>query len=66
MINYMQDKVDDYCNNKKKEGVEFSLYNVKNMLERESCLWNISAVLYGKWLRENSDFEGVELSEQEW
>ena len=50
MINYMQDKVDDYCNNKKKEGVEFSLYNVKNMLERESCFWNISAVLYGKWL----------------
>ena len=46
MINYMQDKVDDYCNNKKKEGVEFSLYNVKNMLERESCFWNISAVLY--------------------
>ena len=66
MIDYMQDKVNNYCNNKKKECVEFSLYHVKKMLERETCLWNLSAVLYGTWLRETSELETKELSEQEW
>ena len=66
MMDYLQEKVNDYCNKKRKESVEFTLYNVKQMLKREKCFWNLSAVLYGKWLRETSDFEGVELSEQEW
>ncbi len=66
MINYMQEKVNNYCNKKKEEGVEFSLYNVKKMLEKDACFWNLSAVLYGKWLGKTSDFQGVELSEQEW
>ncbi len=66
MIDYMQEKVDNYCNKKKEEGVEFSLYNVKKMLEKDACFWNLSAILYGKWIGETSNFKTKEMSEQEW
>ena len=66
MIDYIQDKVDSYCNNKKEKKIEFSLYDVEQMLKREKCFWNLSAVLYGEWLRKTSDLETKELSEQEW
>ena len=66
MINYMQEKVNRYCNNKKEKGLEFSLYDVKQMLKRECCFWNLSAVLYGKWLGQSSKLKTKELSEQEW
>ena len=66
MIDYMQEKVDRYCKNKKSRGEEFTLYNVYQMLKKDSCFWNLSAVLYGTWVNKTSDFEGVELSEQEW
>ena len=66
MIDYIQDKVDSYCNNKKGKNLEFSLYDVEQMLKREKCFWNLSAVLYGEWLRKTSNLETKELSEQEW
>lgn len=66
MIDFIQDKVDSYCNNKKEKEIEFSLYDVEQMLKREKCFWNLSAVLYGEWLRKTSDLETKELSEQEW
>ena len=66
MIDYMQEKVDRYCNEKKGKDLEFSLYKVKKMLEKDCCFWNLSAVLYGKWLRKTSKLETKELSEQEW
>ena len=66
MIDYMQEKVHRYCNEKKGKDLEFSLYNVVQMLKREKCYWNLSAVLYGEWLRKTSDLETKELSEQEW
>ena len=65
MIDFIQDKVDSYCNNKKEKEIEFSLYDVEQMLKREKCFWNLSAVLYGEWLRKTSDLEYKELSEQE-
>ena len=35
----MQEKVDRYCNEKKGKDLEFSLYNVVQMLKREKCYW---------------------------
>ena len=39
MIDFIQDKVDSYCNNKKEKEIEFSLYDVEQMLKREKCFW---------------------------
>ena len=66
MIDYMQRKVKKYCNEKREKGLDFSLYDVQKMLKKDCCFWNLSAVLYGKWIGETSNFKTKELSEQEW
>ena len=64
-MDYLQDKVNRYCKERLDRGVETTLYDISK--EFEGDWWNIAAVLYGTWLRENSEgFTGVELSQQEW
>ena len=65
MMNYLQDKVDRFCNDKRERNVNVTMYDI--FKEFEGDWWNISAVLYGSWLQKTtSDYQGIELSEQEW
>ena len=65
MMNYLQDKVDRFCNDKRERNVNVTMYDI--FKEFEDDWWNISAVLYGSWLQKTtSDYQGIELSEQEW
>ena len=66
MIDYLQRKVNNYCNDKREKGLDFSLYDVQEMLKKDCCFWNLSAVLYGKWIGETSDLKTTELTEQDW
>ncbi|MEC9257508.1 MAG: hypothetical protein VX541_03365 [Candidatus Poribacteria bacterium] len=59
---YLKRKVFEYCD-RNPNGA--NIYKVQQKMEKE--FWNVSAMLYGAWLRENSTLEtGTELSEQEW
>ena len=64
MMDYLQDKVDRFCNDKRERNVNVTMYDI--FKEFEDDWWNISAVLYGSWLQKTSDYQGIELSEQEW
>ncbi len=64
MINYLEEKVARYCEERKKRNIPTNIYDVHKELEVD--WWNLSAVLYTTWLKENSTFETKELSEQEW
>ena len=57
----LKGKVFEYCDNNK----DVNIRKVYNYLV-ETELWNVSAVLYGMWVQENSTYESTELSEQEW
>ena len=59
---HLKRKVFEYCDNNKD-------VNIKKVCDylTETELWNVSAMLYGAWLRENSTLETtIELSKQEW
>ena len=64
MINYLEEKVARYCEERKKRDISTNIYDVHN--EFEVDWWNLSAFLYATWLKKNSTFETKELSEQEW
>ncbi len=68
--NYEQikDEVFNYCNEKKKKGEPFSLYDVhimrgKGVIEAD---WNTSAILYGMWFRSTSNLEVESFTDKEW
>jgi len=58
---YLKRKVFEYCDRNPNSA---NTYKVQQNLEID--LWNVCAILYGAWLRENSTYESTELSEQEW
>ena len=58
---HLKRKVFEYCDNNKDVNIR-KVYNY--LTEKE--LWNVSAILYGMWVQENSTYESTELSEQEW
>ena len=59
---YLKRKVFEYCD---RNPNTVNIYKVHQHHEKE--FWNVSAMLYGLWLRENSsEVETTELSEQEW
>ena len=62
---YLKNKVFEYCDGKVKRNEEVSGWGVYQMLGKKD-FWRLSSVLYGLWLRKNSDYIPVELSEQEW
>jgi len=64
MINYLEEKVARYCEERKKRNIPTNIYDVHKELEVD--WWNLSAVLYTTWLKENSTIQPKELSEQEW
>tara|TARA_Y100000034_G_scaffold75308_1_gene90496 strand:- start:483 stop:677 length:195 start_codon:yes stop_codon:yes gene_type:complete len=64
MIDYLEKKIFNYCEGRKSRNVETNIYDVYNEFKKE--WWNLSAVLYAKWLKDTSSFETKELSEQEW
>ena len=64
MINYLEEKVSRYCEERKKRNISTNIYDVHKELEVD--WWNVSAVLYATWVKENSTFKTKELSEQEW
>ena len=63
MIDLMQEKVNRYCMENNKKGIDFTLNDVHKMLEKDSCFWNISCMLYGQWIESQSDYVGVDLAE---
>ena len=59
---YLKRKVFEYCDRNPNTA---NNYKVQQNMEKE--FWNVSAMLYGAWLRENSTLETtIELSKQEW
>ena len=62
---YLKNKVFEYCDAKVKRGANVNTWDVYQMLG-EKDFWRLSAVLFGKWLQENSTSSTTELSEQEW
>ena len=64
MIDYLEKKVSNYCEERKSRNIDTNIYDIYKEFEKE--WWNLSAVLYGKWLRKTSIIEVKELSEQEW
>ena len=65
MMEYLQDKVNRFCNDKKERNVDVTMYDVSQ--EFVDDWWNVTAVLYGTWLSENSgDLETKEFSQTEW
>ena len=64
MNEYLRQKVLTYCTERKKRNINTSAYDVWK--EFETDWWNLASVLHGQWLRETSNVETKELSEQEW
>ena len=64
MLGYLQRKVGDYCDRRREEGEDVSIYEIYKGLDKE--WWNLAAVLYGSWLRGASSLKTEELSDQEW
>jgi|ETNmetMinimDraft_30_1059905.scaffolds.fasta_scaffold48173_3 hypothetical protein len=62
---YLKNKVFEYCDAKVKRGASVNTWDVYQVLGKKD-FWNLSAVLFGKWLQENSTGSTTELSEQEW
>ena len=60
----MKERVYKYCNDKIKNKIEFSMWDVHN--DHEGLSWTDTAVLYGSWLADTSDFEAQEFSQQGW
>ena len=59
----MKERVYKYCNDKIKNKIEFSMWDVHN---DHDLTWIETAILYGSWLADTSDFEAKEFSQQEW
>ena len=64
MIEYIEDKIFRYCDERKEKNLPINMYTIHQKFIRD--WWRIVVVTYGKWIQKNSKLETKELSEQEW
>jgi len=64
MLDYLQRKVDSYCDGRRSGGKDVSIYEIYKGLDKQ--WWNLAAVLYGSWLKRNSSLKTEELSRRGW
>ena len=64
MINYIENKIFRYCDERKKKNLPINMYKIHQKFIRD--WWRICVVSYGKWIKKTSKLETKELSEQEW
>ena len=64
MIEYIEDKIFRYCDERKKKNLPISMHKIHQKFIKD--WWHIVLVSYGKWIKKTSKLQTKELSEQEW
>ena len=64
MIEYIEDKIFRYCDERKKKNLPISMHKIHQKFIKD--WWHIVLVSYGKWIKKTSELQTKELSEQEW
>ena len=64
MIEYIEDKIFQYCDERKEKNLPINMYKIHQKFIKD--WWHIVVVSYGKWIKKTSKLQTKELSEQEW
>ena len=64
MIEYIENKIFRYCDERKEKNLPINMYKIHQKFIKD--WWHIVLVSYGKWIKKTSKLQTKELSEQEW
>ena len=64
MIDYIEEKIFRYCDERKKKNLPINMYTIHQKFIKD--WWHICVISYGKWIKKTSKLQTKELSEQEW